>query len=37
MNVLEFVGRYNFIPEKTCKSLIKGFKKVKYTLHQWQD
>jgi|TARA_R110002020_G_scaffold102695_1_gene240946 predicted 2-oxoglutarate/Fe(II)-dependent dioxygenase YbiX len=37
MNVLDFVGVYNTIPKETCNSLIKGFKKVKYTLHQWQD
>ena len=37
MNVLDFVGIYNTIPKKTCKGLIKVFKKVKYNLHQWQD
>ena len=37
MKALDFVRIYNTIPEETCKGLIKYFKKVKYTYHQWQD
>ena len=37
METLDFVRAYNTMPVETCKSLIKYFKKVNYTYHEWQD
>jgi len=37
MEALDFVRAYNTMPVETCKSLIKYFKKVNYTYHEWQD